>query len=269
MDANARERNVRAHEGLDRIPFPHRIINQMALRRIDDHLKEQESDISDHPRVLDVGCGAGFLLQQMLKRDWDAWGIDPYPRGAALEPPLRERIAGGTVETIDGAGYHAVTAIEVLEHVEDYTGLILSMFRQLLPGGILIVTVPHDWDFQVDIAPNGSLEPRYGHLWRFRITDLTTDLQQISTTAQVSPVYSRTLDRRLFRFTRFLPPSLILRLSNVLIKKWNDGAWLLGTVIKTGESMDPIPESLKPSTAVHFAGVHPFVTGEQVSDGGG
>jgi SAM-dependent methyltransferase len=263
MEADARNRNVRAHEGLDRIPFPHRTINHLALRSIVTHLKEQGGLAAHNPRVLDVGCGAGFLLQNMLTRGWDAWGIDPNPRGAAMEPPLRERIPGETMESLDGKDFHAITAIEVLEHVEDYTALLLSMYRQLVPGGILVVTVPNDWEFQVEAAPDGSPEPRYGHLWRFRAGDLVTDFEQLGAEAMVTPVYSRALDRRLYRFTRLLPNRFVLRLNDALVRKRHDGAWLLGMVVRGTDEAGSIPHTPKPASALHYSEVDPFARNQK------
>jgi len=270
MDSDARDRNFRAHEGLDRIPFPHRTVNQFALRKIEGHFPDRGGgDEVDRPRVLDVGCGAGYLLQVMLARGWDAWGIDPFPRGAALESPLRDRITASTLESLNGPGFDAITAIEVLEHVEDYTGLILQMFRHLLPGGILVVTVPHDWEFQVDFAPDGSPEPRYGHLWRFRAGDLSADLKQLGASALVEPIYSRSLDRRHYRFSRLLPAGRAMKLSDSLTAKRSDGAWLLGSVSRGAAGEGNIPLILKPSTAVHYTRVHPFDTGDQAVESSG
>ena len=208
---------------MDRIPFPQRTINYIALRKIRDHIQAHQRPV-DVPRVLDVGCGAGFLLRHMLRDGWDALGVDPYPRGAALRPPLKERVIAGSLEDVPEGGFHAVTAIEVLEHVEEYPSLLREMLHLLEPGGLLVVTVPNDWEFRAVEGPGGTLEPMYGHLWRFGREDLEADLASISDSVEVESVYSRHLDRRIYLFSRLFHPSSVVRLSQILVDHHDDGA---------------------------------------------
>lgn len=94
--------------------------------------------------VVDIGCGTGALVEALLARGVDAHGVDPW---TDQHHPLSERFRSGEMESIpwpDGSAGIAC-AFDVLEHVDDDTGL-REMHRILRPGGRLLLTVPaHRW----------------------------------------------------------------------------------------------------------------------------
>jgi len=95
--------------------------------------------------VLDLGCGTGSLLRVLGRLGHRAIGIDALPE--ALEAARRHapdawmaRAEADRLPLADGA-VGAVTALDVLEHVDD--GRALSEIRRVLrPGGVLIASVP-------------------------------------------------------------------------------------------------------------------------------
>lgn len=226
--------NRRAHEHPDALGFAHKLINHIVLDRIRCAAATLGCADGARLRVLDVGCGNAYLLRKLLAQGWDALGVDPCPRGDALEPPLRKYVVEGTIENVPDGPLDVVTAVEVLEHVDDYMGLLAAMFGRLRPNGCVIVTVPNGWDFSTVGSPDG-MEPRYGHLWKFSKTGLEKDLSCCSDRVEAKSIYSRTLDHRLYRLTHFLPFTAAARLSRWLIGRHNDGAWLLGVASKTGD----------------------------------
>jgi ubiquinone/menaquinone biosynthesis C-methylase UbiE len=97
-------------------------------------------------RVLDVGCGTGanaeFLSacgQQIVGMDVRTEGVEAsgaagvrraaFVRGVATRLPFTD------------ASFDAVTALDVLEHVDDQAAL-REMRRVLRPGGTMLITVP-------------------------------------------------------------------------------------------------------------------------------
>lgn len=93
-----------------------------------------------HPplRLLDVGAGAGALVEHAAADGLAARGIEPY------WPITSERIQRGFAEELpfaDGS-FDAVTSISVLEHVDDPKRAITEMARILRPGGRAFVAVP-------------------------------------------------------------------------------------------------------------------------------
>lgn len=202
----------------------------MVLERVRSCLTEMRNMDNNKPRVLDVGCGTGYLLKKMLNREWDAWGVDLYPRGAATEEWLSTRVIVGSIQDVPSEPFQIITAVEVLEHVEDYMKLLRSMMTLLSPNGFLIITVPNKWKFQTTYSPDGAIEPMYGHLWQFDHKSLEADLRYFSKEIYTEEIYSQNLDRRLLRFTRLLPSVAVIKLSRLLVTYCNDGGWLLGVV---------------------------------------
>jgi SAM-dependent methyltransferase len=71
-------------------------------------------------RVLDVGCGPGFLMQFLHELGVDVHGVDFAPASIDLAPPeMRERIEIAPTDTLPVAerAYDLVICREVLEHL--------------------------------------------------------------------------------------------------------------------------------------------------------
>ena len=96
-------------------------------------------------RVLDVGCGTGFVLER-LAQHFDAWGLEPEEsvRTRAL-PEIRPRILAGSTDdltAVDKHSFDAVTLLDVLEHIDDDAAALRNVLTVLRPGGFVLVTVP-------------------------------------------------------------------------------------------------------------------------------
>ncbi len=98
--------------------------------------------------ALDVGCMYGYLLDELRRRGVaTVQGIE-----LAHEPAAQARAHGiavheGTLEQFAAAAgdlaFDAVFAQHVLEHVRDPAAFIRAAFRLLVPGGKLVLAVPH------------------------------------------------------------------------------------------------------------------------------
>ena len=93
-------------------------------------------------RLLDVGCGFGGFVRLMTGRGWAAEGIDPSPTtvSAAVRGGLPVRL--GTLGEAEGK-YDAVTMFYVLEHLPDPAAALAKLSGLLVPGGTLLLRVPH------------------------------------------------------------------------------------------------------------------------------
>lgn len=89
-------------------------------RRIEDRNPQLIRDVFAPGRVLDVGCGPGFLMAFLGELGVEADGIDFSPSSLTLAPPgVRERITIGPVTALpqEGSTYDLVLCREVLEHL--------------------------------------------------------------------------------------------------------------------------------------------------------
>lgn len=106
------------------------------------------------PRIrtlLDVGCGTGFLLDDLRRASPDIAlaGCDLLFDGVRRartrlhQVPLFQADVGHLPVRQQ---FDVMTALDVIEHVDDDRHALGEMFRAIQPGGGLLVTVPqHQW----------------------------------------------------------------------------------------------------------------------------
>lgn len=93
-------------------------------------------------RGLDAGSGDAFPARQFVERyrELEITCFDPGYAEAEQPPEPVDRIRF-TAELPDGE-FDVVTALDVLEHVEDHYGFLATLVGRLRPGGYLVISVP-------------------------------------------------------------------------------------------------------------------------------
>ena len=97
-------------------------------------------------RVLDVGCGRGFLLDAFRRRGWTVEGTEMSQASSAhAREVLGIPVHVGSLDslTLPAESFDAVTLWHVLEHVTGPGDLLVEIHRILRPGGVLLVSVPN------------------------------------------------------------------------------------------------------------------------------
>jgi SAM-dependent methyltransferase len=95
-------------------------------------------------RVLDAGAGGGRVVEELRAAGFDASGIDPAPRSAA--------VSRGTIEEHEDAGVGAVVLWHVLEHLDEPAAALERAAGWLAPGGAIAAGVPNVASLQARIA---------------------------------------------------------------------------------------------------------------------
>ncbi|MCP2072447.1 UNVERIFIED_ORG: SAM-dependent methyltransferase [Pseudomonas lini] len=102
-------------------------------------------------RVLDLGCGEGWLLRALTDRSIEAVGVDGDATlvdaaRAAGSSPVHLASYEALVETqVDiGNGYNLICANFALLH-QDIIPLLAAMNALLAPGGALVIQTLHPW----------------------------------------------------------------------------------------------------------------------------
>lgn len=100
-------------------------------------------------RILDIGSGPGYFLDAGRERGWQVLGFEPS-RAAADYTAARGLAVVNDFFSAARAKEHgvfdAISMSMVLEHVRDPIGLIEEARSLLVPGGLLLVASPNDFN---------------------------------------------------------------------------------------------------------------------------
>ncbi len=138
-------------------------------RILSSFVKEICSRIKDRrPKILDVGCGTGANLM-MLGDFGEAHGIDvSYDAISFCRERGLDNVRHGAAEDLpyEDDTFDLVTALDVVEHLDDDAAGLREMGRVLRPGGRILLFVPAFmflWGLQDDVS---------NHRRRYRLPQL-------------------------------------------------------------------------------------------------
>jgi SAM-dependent methyltransferase len=99
----------------------------------------------DGLRVLDVGCGGGYFVEQFSLKGAQCSGVDYSPHAVAFAKnryPSRDvrLLTGYELGIFEPGSFDVVTLIDVIEHVADAPKLLSEIKHLLKPGGRLIIS---------------------------------------------------------------------------------------------------------------------------------
>ena len=96
--------------------------------------------------VLDLGCAGGFMAEALDERGARVTGIDPATEAIAAARAhaqtagrdIRYDTGKGEALPYDPESFDAVVCVDVLEHVDDLSKVVLEVARVLRPGGVFL-----------------------------------------------------------------------------------------------------------------------------------
>jgi SAM-dependent methyltransferase len=113
-------------------------------RRIFFHLLDHELDGRHDLTVLDVGCGAGGMLEP-LARYGRVTGIDTSEELVEFcrrRGFTRVEVGSAYELPVDGGSVELVTMFDTIEHIPDDLRALRECHRALAPGGVLFLSTP-------------------------------------------------------------------------------------------------------------------------------
>jgi SAM-dependent methyltransferase len=168
-----------AYELANEAPF----LRLQELALADAHFDEIEEEArraaklrgEDRPRVLDVGCAVGALLERLRDRGWECKGVEL----SAPQADYARRVRGLDVRDVtiekarfpDGS-FDLIHASHLIEHLNDPRSFLRECYRLLRPGGRLILTTPNAAGFQARLFGPSWRSAIFDHLYLFSLRTL-------------------------------------------------------------------------------------------------
>jgi 2-polyprenyl-3-methyl-5-hydroxy-6-metoxy-1,4-benzoquinol methylase len=129
--------------GSKRFPAPIEKLQRSLYAR---RAEKAERALGTKGRVLDIGCGPGFLLRAFRERGWEVQGTEfSDPSAAHARDVLKLPVLTGDVTELQlsSASFDAIVMWHVLEHVAEPPQTIAEVARLLRPGGVFVCAVPN------------------------------------------------------------------------------------------------------------------------------
>jgi len=114
-------------------------------QKFDEVLEHIELHLPERGRLLDVGCGPGFLLSTARGRGWQARGIELNEWAAHFaRDELGLDVHVGVLEDagLGDGELDAVTMMDLIEHLLEPGAIVGEAARVLRPGGVLALLTP-------------------------------------------------------------------------------------------------------------------------------
>ena len=99
--------------------------------------------LCDHKgSILDVGCGGGFLSNELARQGYSVTGVDVSPESLKVAAAhdvtgtVKYEMADAFKLPYSDASFDALTAMDFLEHIENPEQVISEFSRVLKPGGL-------------------------------------------------------------------------------------------------------------------------------------
>ena len=131
-------------------------------------------DPEKNKKILDVGCGNGWLALALIKEEFDVYGIDASPSGIEIankQAPGRFFVQDINDEQIPiplrGIPFDTIISTEVIEHL--YSPLkYLEFCRRIIEpqkGEIIISTPFHGYIKNLALSATGKMDKHFTVLW--------------------------------------------------------------------------------------------------------
>jgi len=123
---------IESDKSYDRLLGQHiKIVNEVAKRK------------PDGGRLLEIGCGYGYLLSLFDKTKWDCVGVEPFVEACQFaSTKLGLSVINGYLDAFtftEKESFDIIMLFDVMEHLKDSVSMTELVKYYLKPGGVLIL----------------------------------------------------------------------------------------------------------------------------------
>ena len=168
------------------------------------------SELSSEKRSLDIGCAAGYFVNYLASRGWDAQGIDiSEPCTEFAQKKLGLKVLNGNyLATTYLEKFDLITMWATIEHLHHPEKILAKAHRDLKPGGMIYISTCRagGLNFMRLMGPEWRYYNFPEHLWFFTLPALKRLLKKHGFRPVVSFTYGigfgapKTLTRRIADF---------------------------------------------------------------------
>ncbi len=116
-----------------------------AIRRRYRELLEEFEPYRNSNKILDVGCGDGFFLEEAKKLGWEAHGTEYSDEATEICKSKNIEVKCGALNDLSYPEnfFDVVTSFEVIEHINNPVETVSAMRKVVRKGGLVYVTTPN------------------------------------------------------------------------------------------------------------------------------
>ena len=128
---------VYAYENEKEMPEPTRISLESLLDTFEKYRKNN--------RILDVGCGEGWILELALKRGWQSYGTEFSSKAIEICEKKGIKMHAGVLnpKNIKEKDFDVIVSSETIEHINNPREELANIHQLLRKGGLLYLTTPN------------------------------------------------------------------------------------------------------------------------------
>lgn len=203
-------------------------------------------------RLLDIGCGQGFLAAEAIARGYEVTGVDVSEellgQAGRYASNAETYIMKAEDLDFDHESFDVCTLVDVLEHTRNPYQVLKKVWQMLKSGGILVLAMPSLDSVTARIMKERWFEFKQEHLFYFKTSTVQTLLYRAGFSAIQMHPHKKALDLKLVKshLDRYPLRSAVARR-------------LAGLTDRMPEWMMRKPWKLAPSGSVALAtkGMHP------------
>tara|TARA_X000000950_G_C13742618_1_gene589210 strand:+ start:87 stop:905 length:819 start_codon:yes stop_codon:yes gene_type:complete len=96
-------------------------------------------------KLLDVGCGIGYFLDEAQKRGWEVYGTEYTNDAIKICQEKNINVSKGILEpkNYELEKFDVITSFEVIEHINNPIDELTNFYKILRKGGLVYVTTPN------------------------------------------------------------------------------------------------------------------------------